>query len=182
MNILLKDIVAVTGAPGLYQVVKTDDKALVVESLDGKRKRQMIRGNMMVSKLTDVSIYTKEDSEPLLTILKNIQAKYGSELPVTKKSSNDQLMEFLESVLPDLDSERVYPSNVKKLVSWYKILVENNVEFKMDEEEPEAEPDQKEPEVEAPESEDPQSWQRPNKAEISKINLENKKLNHTQTF
>jgi hypothetical protein len=134
MSISIKDVVAITGAPGLYQVVKTDDQALVVESLDPKRKRQMIRGNMMVSKLTDVSFYTAEDSEPLVSILQKIQQKHGTELPVTKKSSNDQLMEFLAGVLPDYDAERVYPSNVKKLVAWYKILRENEVDLTLDEE------------------------------------------------
>ena len=77
---------------------------------------------MMVSKLTDVSIYTKDESEPLVTVLKAIETQYGDALPVSKKSKNDELMDFLYSVLPELDEERVYPSNVKKLLGWYKIL------------------------------------------------------------
>ncbi len=134
MSIPIKDVVAITGAPGLYQVVKADDKAIVVESIDAQRKRQMIKGNMMVSKLVDISIYTTQDSEPLQTILQNIHAKYGKELPVTKKSSGKALLEFLESVLPDYDEERVYASNVKKLVAWYKILMEYEVDLSSEEE------------------------------------------------
>lgn len=132
MSIAIKDVVAITGAPGLYQVIKADDKALVVESIDEQRKRQMIRGNMMVSKLMDISIYTNTESEPLLTILKSIQEKYGKELPVTKKSSKDELLSFLESVLPDYDQEKVYASNVKKLVQWYHILVAYDVDLSDD--------------------------------------------------
>ncbi|MCI4670263.1 MAG: DUF5606 domain-containing protein [Bacteroidia bacterium] len=134
-----KDIVAVTGAPGLYQVIKADDRAIVVESLDDKKKRQLIKGNMVVSKLVDVSIYTKSDSEPLVNILKSIQEKYGKELPVTKKSKKDELMDFLREVLPDLDDERVYPSNVKKLISWYEIMSGYELEYVVEEENKEEE-------------------------------------------
>jgi len=132
-----KDIVAVTGSPGLYQVIKADDRAIVVESLDEKKKRQLIKGNMVVSKLSDVSIYTKDDSEPLVNILKSIQEKYGADLPVTKKSSKEELMGFLGEVLPDYDGERVYPSNVKKLISWYDILKAYDIAFEIEEEESE---------------------------------------------
>ncbi len=122
MSIEIKDIVSLTGVPGLHRVIKTDDKAIIVEALDEKKRRQMIKGNMMASKLIDVSIYTADDSEPLVKVLKNIEEKYGDDLPVSKKSNNEELMDFLASVLPEYDGERVYPSNVKKLLSWYKVL------------------------------------------------------------
>ena len=135
MSISIKDVVAVTGSPGLYQIIKSDEKALVVESIDENKKRQLIKGNMMVSKLIDVSIYTNEDSEPLIHILQSMQEKYPEELPVNKKSSKEELMGFLESVLPDFDAERVYPSNVKKLISWYKILQSYKVDLAWEAEE-----------------------------------------------
>ncbi len=122
MSIEIKDIVSLTGIPGLHRIVKADDRAIIVESMDERKRRQMVRGNMMASKLTDVSIYTKDESEPLVNILKAISEKYGDDLPVTKKSKNDELMDFLYSVLPDMDEERVYPSNVKKLLGWYKVI------------------------------------------------------------
>ncbi|MDW3648027.1 MAG: DUF5606 domain-containing protein [Bacteroidia bacterium] len=137
MSISFNDVVSVTGLPGLYQVIKNNDNSIVVESLDDKKKRQLIRGNMMVSKLTDVSIYTEDDSEPLLSVLQEIQKKFGKELPVSKKSSKDELMGFLTGVLPTLDSERVYPSNVKKLIGWYKILSSFDIELKISKEEEE---------------------------------------------
>jgi len=135
MSTPIKDVVAITGAPGLYRVVKADDKAIVVESMDAQKKRQLVRGNMMVSKLMDVSIYTDNESEPLVHVIQNIHEKYGDELPISKKASNEDLMAFLYSVLPNYDEDKVYPSNVKKLISWYKILIDQEVDLSTDEEE-----------------------------------------------
>ncbi len=137
MSISITDVVAITGQPGLFRLLKSNDNAIVVESLEAKPKRQLVKGNMMVSKLTDVSIYTEDDSEPLAEVLLKIKSEYGDELPITKKSSNTDLMEFLRKVLPDFDDERVYPSNVKKLVTWYNILIREKVDFTLPEEETE---------------------------------------------
>ena len=143
MSIGIKDVVAITGSPGLYQILKADDKAIVIESMDNKKRRQLVKGNMMVTKLVDVSIYTEDDSEPLVNVLTAVKEKYGSDLPVSKKSSNDELMDFLREVLPTLDDEKVYPSNVKKLISWYKILEEFEVDLTIEEEEDEASSEEK---------------------------------------
>ena len=143
MSIGIKDVVAITGSPGLYQILKADDKAIVIESMDNKKRRQLVKGNMMVTKLVDVSIYTEDDSEPLVNVLTSVKEKYGSDLPVSKKSSNDELMDFLREVLPTLDDEKVYPSNVKKLISWYKILEEFEVDLTIEEEEEEASSEEK---------------------------------------
>ncbi|MCB0837893.1 MAG: DUF5606 domain-containing protein [Bacteroidetes bacterium] len=143
MSIGIKDVVAITGSPGLYQILKADDKAIVIESMDNKKRRQLVKGNMMVTKLVDVSIYTEDDSEPLVNVLTAVKEKYGSDLPVSKKSSNDELMDFLREVLPTLDDEKVYPSNVKKLISWYKILEEFEVDLTIEEEEEEASSEEK---------------------------------------
>ncbi|MEO0470087.1 MAG: DUF5606 domain-containing protein [Bacteroidota bacterium] len=138
MSIPFKDIVSMTGTPGLHQVVKADDRAIIIESIDERKHRQLVRGSMMVSKLSDVSIYTEDDSEPLVAVFKAIEEKYADELPVSKKSSKTELMDFLKAVLPSFDEEKVYPSNVKKLISWYKILRAASVEFVMEEEGEEA--------------------------------------------
>lgn len=139
MSVSITDVVAITGQPGLFRLLKSNDNAIVVESLEAKPKRQLVKGNMMVSKLTDVSIYTEEDSEPLAEVLLKIKSDFGDELPITKKSSNTDLMEFLRKVLPDFDDERVYPSNVKKLVTWYNILIREKVDFTLPDEMGEAE-------------------------------------------
>jgi hypothetical protein len=135
MSTPIKDVVAITGAPGLYRVVKADDKAIVVESMDAQKKRQLVRGNMMVSKLMDVSIYTDTESEPLVHVLQAIKEKYGTELPIAKKASNEDLMAFLYTVLPTFDETKVYPSNVKKLIAWYKIIVDQDVDLTTESEE-----------------------------------------------
>lgn len=138
MSISITDVVAITGQPGLFRLLKSNDNAIVVESLEAKPKRQLVKGNMMVSKLTDVSIYTEDDSEPLAEVLLKIKSEFGDELPIKKKSSNTDLMDFLRKVLPDFDEERVYPSNVKKLVTWYNILIREKVDFTLPEETEEA--------------------------------------------
>ena len=157
MEVEFKDVIALTGTPGLFKVLKTDEKSIIVESLDERKRRQRVSGNMMASKLMDISVYTTEDdSESLVNIFQNIKEKYGKELPVTRKSSKDQLMNFLAEVLPDYDSERVYPSNVKKMISWYHILLDLGVVFEVpkdeDKEESEsAEEDETKESVEAEE-------------------------------
>lgn len=135
MSIGIKDIVALTGAPGLHRIVKADDKAIIVESMDERKKRQMVRGNVMVSKLVDVSIYTDDESEPLVNILRTIKEKYGDALPVDKKSSKNDLIDFFSEVLPNFDKERVYASNIKKILGWYQLLTEQEIDWEVEEEE-----------------------------------------------
>jgi hypothetical protein len=135
MSINITEVVSLTGAPGLHTIVKRDDRAIIIESIDDKKKRQMVKGSMMLSKLSDITMYTDDDEgEFLHVIFKNIHEKYGKDLPVTKKSSNAELMDFLGEVLPNFDRERVYPSNVKKLVSWYGIVAANDVDLTVEEE------------------------------------------------
>lgn len=130
MAIKLSEVVSLTGIPGLHKIIKADSKNVILESLDASKKRQMVRANMMVSKLTEISMYTENDgNEELINIFNSIQTKYGNDLPVNKKSSNDELMVFLEEVLPNYEKGKVYPSNVKKLVQWYEILAANEVSF-----------------------------------------------------
>ena len=136
MSISITDVVAISGTPGLFKIVKSDDKSIIVESIDDRKKRQMVRGNMMVSKLADVSIYTEDgESEPIVHILQSMKEKYQEKLPVTKKSSGKELMEFLKTVLPTYDEEKVYPSNVKKLVGWFEIIQLNDIDLTIEEEE-----------------------------------------------
>lgn len=155
MSISITDVVAISGTPGLFKIVKSDDKSIIVESIDERKKRQMVRGNMMVSKLADVSIYTEDgESEPLIHILQSMKEKYQDKLPVTKKSSGKELMEFLKTVLPTYDEEKVYPSNVKKLVGWFEIILLHDIDMTIEEEEKEEEIEEKEEEKEEKKKED----------------------------
>ncbi|GAB4411138.1 MAG: hypothetical protein OHK0039_16040 [Bacteroidia bacterium] len=132
MSISIKDIVSITGTPGLHRIIKTDDKSIVVESLEDRPKRQLVRGNMMLSKLTDISIYTTDESEPLVKVFQTMRNTHGDTLPVSKKSGKTELMDFMTAILPTVDAERVYPSNVAKLIGWYEILAAFAVDFTMD--------------------------------------------------
>lgn len=120
----LKDIITVAGMPGLYRIVKPTTNGVLVESLGEDKKRFVMNQNKPVSKLEDISMYTATDTTPLADILGKIQELFGKDLPVNPKSDDAALREFMEKVLPEYDRERVYPSNIKKLITWYLILVE----------------------------------------------------------
>jgi len=134
MVIEYKDVLSISGVPGLHRIIKSDDRVIIVESIDGKKKKRRIKGSMLVSKLSDISMYTDDgDSEMLLAVFQGMAEKYGDDLPVTKKSKNAELLDFLGNVLPNYDTERVYASNVKKLLSWYKVLRSYNIALEMPE-------------------------------------------------
>lgn len=118
----LKDIITVAGMPGLYRILKPTTQGVLVESLSADKKRLVMNQNKPVSKLEDISIYTEADTVPLADILKKAEELFGKTLPVNPKSDDASLREWMEKVLPEYDKERVYPSNIKKLVAWYEIL------------------------------------------------------------
>lgn len=108
--------------PGLYRILKPTTQGVLVESLSADKKRLVMNQNKPVSKLEDISIYTEADTVPLADILKKAEELFGKTLPVNPKSDDASLREWMEKVLPEYDKERVYPSNIKKLVAWYEIL------------------------------------------------------------
>ncbi len=108
--------------PGLYRILKPTTQGVLVESLSADKKRLVMNQNKPVSKLEDISIYTETDTVPLADILKKAEELFGKTLPVNPKSDDASLREWMEKVLPEYDKERVYPSNIKKLVAWYEIL------------------------------------------------------------
>ncbi len=118
----LKDIAAVSGKPGLYRVLKPSRSGVILESLDDKKTKMTASMSHRVSLLKEVSMYTTSADGSLLLekIMASVLAKYGHQLEVG--TSNLALMQFLETVLPDYDRNQVYPSDVKKLVTWFGIL------------------------------------------------------------
>lgn len=108
--------------PGLYRILKPTTQGVLVESLSADKKRLVMNQNKPVSKLEDISIYTETDTVPLADILRKAEELFGKTLPVNPKSDDASLREWMEKVLPEYDKERVYPSNIKKLVAWYEIL------------------------------------------------------------
>ncbi|MBQ9296225.1 MAG: DUF5606 domain-containing protein [Paludibacteraceae bacterium] len=137
----LSEILAITGKPGLYKLVTRGNNMLIVESLlDGKRMPTYARDKIVA--LSDVSMFTTGEDVRLSDVLTNVGKKEGLK-PVAldvKKASTAELQEWFDQVLPDWDRDRVYPSDIRKLIQWYNILVNAGItDFSIEEEEPEAE-------------------------------------------
>ena len=118
----ITDILAVAGKPGLYQVLASGSASIVVESmLDGKRSS--VPGTARVSNLADITMYTHDDDVPLLDILNRMHdAQKGAEGP-SHKDTAQTIRDFVDGIVPELDHDRVYQSDLKKLVQWYNLLV-----------------------------------------------------------
>ena len=126
---MLETILAISGKPGLYRLVSHGNRSLVVESMDAAKKRMPVFGTDKVISLADIAMYTDAEEVPLRQVLNAVKEKEqgaASAFPY-KKGSEDELSAYLAEVLPNFDRDRVYPSDVKKLIQWYNILVENGV-------------------------------------------------------
>lgn len=120
---LLEGILSISGQPGLFKLISKGKQNVIVESLS-TGKRMPAFSTSRISTLEDVAIYTEDGDVPLTDIIIEVFNKYGKEIEFSSKSSASELSGFLESVLPNYDKDRVYQSDIKKLVNWYKQLVE----------------------------------------------------------
>ena len=121
---MLKNILSITGKPGLYKLVSQGNNMLIVESLlDGKRMPTYARDKIV--SLGEISMYTMGDDIALSEVLTKLGAKEELKLVSfdPKKADNKQLNDFFAEVLPDYDRDRVYPSDIRKLIQWYNILI-----------------------------------------------------------
>lgn len=127
---MLETILAISGKPGLYKLVSRGNRNLIVESLDAKHQRFPAFSTDRVISLADIAMYTDEEEVPLADVLSAIKAKEqgGKSSLDAKKASKEQLFEYLGEVLPTFDRDRVFPSDVKKLLQWYDILIENGLD------------------------------------------------------
>ncbi len=122
----LKDILAISGKGGLYKFVSQGRNGIIVESFaDGKRIA--VSSSAKVSALNDISIFTETDEIPLSKVLQSIYDKEEGKETISHNASNDELKAFMESILPEYDRNRVYVSDMKKLVQWYNILQSKNL-------------------------------------------------------
>lgn len=128
-NIMLTKILSVTGRPGLYKLISTNKNMNIVESMmDGKRIPVYMHEKIVA--LSDVSMYTNDGDIPLREVFKKIKEKEGGKsVALTSKSQNKDFFSYLTEVLPDYNRESVYASDVKKLISWYNILMEHNIDL-----------------------------------------------------
>lgn len=127
---MLKTILAISCKPGLYKLVSRGNRNLIVESLDANHKRQPAFGADRIISLADIAMYTEEEEVPLRQVLTNIKEQEKGAVVSSldyKTASKDELFDFMAKVLPSFDRDRVHASDVKKLIQWYNILIENGV-------------------------------------------------------
>ena len=126
---MLETILAISGKPGLYKLVSRGNRNLIVETLDAQKKRFPAFSADKVISLADIAMYTDEKEVPLRQVLNSINEKEGGKTASLDwhKASKDELYAYLCEVLPNCDKDRIYPTDVKKLIQWYNILIENNL-------------------------------------------------------
>jgi len=120
----LEKILSISGKPGLYQLEnQTRTGFLAISLIDGKKISVSARQN--VSLLSEIAIYTLTEELPLREVFTKISEKENGGEAINHKSSRDQLEEYFFEILPDYDEDRVYPSDIKKIVQWYNLLIKN---------------------------------------------------------
>ena len=132
----LDKILSIGGKPGLFKLITQTRSGFVAESLlDGKKISVGLRSN--VSILSEIAIYTLEEELPLREVFQKIQLKEkGAKTSISHKSEKIQLEEYFFEVLPNYDEDRVYVSDIKKVIQWYNLLYENGItDFSPDDEE-----------------------------------------------
>jgi hypothetical protein len=140
----LSKIMSISGKSGLYKVVSQLKNAVLVESLTDK-KRFPAFAHEKISSLEEIAVFTSGEEKPLKDILKAIFEKLEGKPAPDPHMENNKLQAFFLEVVPDYDQERVYLSDIKKIVSWYNLLLENNIlDFTEKEEEKPSEEEKKE--------------------------------------
>ena len=110
----------------LFKVLKPSKSGVILESLDEKKSKLIVGADARVSILSEISIYThtSEGSTPLIDVFRTIHAEFKGDIGLDKKSDADEIKSFLSHILPDYDEDKVYVSDIKKLVNWYNALAQ----------------------------------------------------------
>jgi hypothetical protein len=122
----LKDILSISGKSGLFKFISQGRNGIIVESFDD-HKRTVVHSSAKVSALEDIAIFTDSEEVSLAKVFKKLYEKEAGKPTIDHKSSPDELKALLVSILPNYDRERVYVSDIKKLVHWYNILLGLNL-------------------------------------------------------
>jgi len=128
-NPMQQTILAIAGKPGLYKLVSRAKNSLIVEALDATHRRMPAFSNDRITSLADIAMFTDADDVPLMDVLESLKTVAGGKTTALdpKKASGDELRELFAKVLPSYDRDRVHTSDIKKLLQWYNILVENGI-------------------------------------------------------
>ncbi len=131
MVLEFKDIAAVSGKGGLFKVLKPTKSGVILESLDDKKVRLVATVHNKISVLEEISIYThtSEGTMPLKEVLYIIHKEFNGDTGLDKNSDAEELKSFFGHILKDYDEGRVYVSDIKKMVTWYNILVKEAPEL-----------------------------------------------------
>lgn len=122
----LKGILSISGYGGLFKLIKQTKSGFVVESLVDKKRMQAF-ATSKISTLDDIAIFTEDGEEHLRDVFRKIFEKEDGKQTISHKASANELKTFFEELLPDYDKERVYVSDIKKVVNWYNLLVEQDM-------------------------------------------------------
>ena len=122
-------ILAISGKPGLYKLVTNGKNNLIVEALDATHRRQPAFATDRITSLNDIAMFTDDEDVALTTVLDNMKTlEKGQKASIdVKKASGDELREYFAKILPNFDRDRVHNSDIKKLIQWYNILIENGI-------------------------------------------------------
>lgn len=124
---MLKTVLSISGRPGLFRLVNRGKNMLIVESITTKKRTPAYAHDKVIS-LGDISIYTVEDDVPLPTVLETVKEKNNGQPVDIKAIGNDAAVrEYFAEILPDFDRDRVYTSDIKKLLTWYNQLLEGGI-------------------------------------------------------
>ena len=124
---MLKEILAISGRPGLYRLVKYGKNIIIVENITDK-KRSTAHSRDKVISLNDISMYTESGDKPLWEVLNAIKTKYNAgTIDASKYKDPEALQEFFKGVVPDFDADRVYNTDIKKLINWYNLLINSGM-------------------------------------------------------
>ena len=135
------EIATVSGKGGLFKVLAPTRGGMILESMDEKKKKLVVNMHSKVSVLGEISIYTtdKEGAKALIEVMGKIHKEFNGDTGVSSTSDPDELKSFLKFILPEYDEDRVYVSDIKKLVSWYNLLSKNYPEVFEEKKEEESE-------------------------------------------
>lgn len=123
---MLKGILSISGHSGLFKMIAEAKNNIVVESLDSG-KRMPVYSTSKVSALEDIAIFTENEDMPLKDVFKAIYTRENGGAVVSLKSADKELKAYFQQVLPEYDKERVYTSDIKKVLMWYNKLLEKNM-------------------------------------------------------
>jgi len=125
---MLKTILSISGRPGLFKLVSQGKNMLIVESLDDKKRIPAYAKDKIIS-LGDIAIYTEDEEVPLYQVLNSVKEKEnGAETALNPSTAKpEELHAYMAEILPDYDRDKVYTNDIKKLLKWYNLLIQNEI-------------------------------------------------------